>query len=406
MNGRHVLTVYLKELRDTLRDRRTLITMFVLPTVVMPVIILAFGFTAGRVVGKARAEVAQVMLLGGERSPDLRAALGAAEGLVLVPPAGDFRALIADKRLRAAVEVPAEFDQGLVDGDSVQVRLYHHDGDMKSGFAVAELERFFRSYRDRVVHARLDERGLSPGLLTPFSLARENVAPPERVGGSIIGGFIPYLVILLCFTGAMYPAMDLTAGEKERGTMETLLCTPVARIDLVLGKFFMVLTGSLATVVIAGLSAALTLPVGSALLAGPAGLGTGAPGGGGGLSVDLAGLLASLVLILPVAVLFAATIFTLALFARTQKEAQSTLSPLIVIVILPALAALLPGFELTPGLALVPILNVALASKALVSGIFDWGALALIFGSTSIYAAFALAVAVRMFGRESVIFRA
>jgi len=405
MNGRHVLTVYLKELRDTLRDRRTLFAMFVLPTVVMPVIILAFGFTAGRVVGKARAEVAEIMLIGGERSPVLLAALAGAEGFVLVPAADDFRTLIADKRLRAAVEVPADFDEGLMRGGAPQVRVYHHDGDMKSGFAMSEVERFFRGYRDRVVHARLDERGLSSGLLTPFSLARENVAPPERVGGSIIGGFIPYIVILLCFTGAMYPAMDLTAGEKERGTMETLLCTPVARLDLVLGKFLMVLTGSLATVFLAGLSAAITLPVGSALLAAPAGLGTGVPGGGGGLSVDLAGLLASLVLILPVAVLFAATIFTLALFARTQKEAQSTISPLIVVVLLPALAALLPGVELTPGLALVPILNVALASKALVSGIFDWGALALIFGSTSVYAGIALALAVRMFGRESVIFR-
>ncbi len=406
MNGRHVLTVYLKELRDTLRDRRTLVTMFVLPTVVMPVIILGFGFAAGRVVGKARAEVAEVMLIGGERSPALLAALAGAESFVLVPTADDFRALIADKHLRAAVEVPADFDQGLVRGDPLQVRLYHHDGDLKSGFAMSELERFFRTYRDRVVRSRLGDRGLSPELLTPFSLERENVAPPERVGGSIIGGFIPYIVILLCFTGAMYPAMDLTAGEKERGTMETLLCTPVARVDLVLGKFLMVLTGSLATVILAGLSAAITLPIGSALLAAPAGLGPGAPGGGVGLSVDPAGLLASLVLILPVAVLFAATIFTLALFARTQKEAQSTISPLIVVVILPALAALLPGVELTPGLALVPILNVALASKALVSGIFDWGALALIFGSTSIYAGFALALAVRMFGRESVIFRA
>jgi sodium transport system permease protein len=123
------------------------------------------------------------------------------------------------------------------------------------------------------------------------------------------------------------------------------------------------------------------------------------------MTVDPLGLLASLVLVLPVAVLFAAALFALALPARSQKEAQSLISPLVVVVILPALGALLPGVELTPALAFVPILNVALASKDLVSGVFDWSSLALIFLSTSAYAAAALAAAVKMFGRESVFFR-
>jgi sodium transport system permease protein len=401
MNARRIGTVYRKELRDTLRDRRTLVTMFVLPTVVMPLIILAFGFAASRVVGKARAEIAEVMLLDDGRAPALRAALEAEAQLALVPVEADFRERIADKRLRAAVEVPVDFEDAIARGEVRDVRIHYHEGDLKSGFAAAGIERVVRGYRDRIVAGRLAARGLPPETITPIILKRENAAPPERVGGSVIGGFIPYVVILLCFTGAMYPAMDLTAGEKERGTMETLLCTPVARLDLVLGKFLMVLTGSLATVVLAGLSAAVTLPLGGLLVGGGGFTGE----GGGSLALDPLGLLTSVVLVLPVAVLFAATLFTLALFARTLKEAQSTISPLVVVVMLPSLAALLPGVELTPGLALVPILNVALASKALVSGVFDWPLLALIFGSTTVYAAGALLAAVRMFGRESVILR-
>ena len=95
----------------------------------------------------------------------------------------------------------------------------------------------------------------------------ENVAPPEKVGGNIVGGMIPYIFILLCFTGAMYPAMDLTAGEKERGTLETILCSPVARTDLVLGKFLVVLAASLGTVVISLLSMGATFLIGGMLLA-------------------------------------------------------------------------------------------------------------------------------------------
>ena len=405
MNLGAILTVFRKELRETLRDRRALVTMFLLPTVVMPAIILGFGFAAGRVIGKARAEVPSVMLVGAEASPRLRDALAAERGLRLVPSAADYLDQVADKRVRAAVRVPEDFDARLAAGTPAAVRIFLHEGDLKSGFAAAELERFFRVYRDDVVQGRLGERGLPPTLLRPFTVARQNVAPPAEVGGSLIGGFIPYLIILLCFTGAMYPAMDLTAGEKERGTMETLLCTPVARLDLVLGKFLLVLGSSLATVVLAGLSALVTLPLGRLLLVHATGDLPAAGAAAEGLVVDPLGLLACLVLIVPVAVLFAAVIFSLALYARSQKEAQSLISPLIVVVLLPALAGLLPGLELRPGLALVPLLNVSLACKALASGIFDWGSLALIFLSTSAYAAAALAFAARLFGREDVVLR-
>jgi sodium transport system permease protein len=92
-----------------------------------------------------------------------------------------------------------------------------------------------------------------------------NVAPPEKVGGNLLGGIIPYFIIFLCLLGAMYPAMDLSAGEKERGTMETLLCCPAARTDIVLGKFLMVLTGSLFAVgsSLASLAATLLLAAAS-----------------------------------------------------------------------------------------------------------------------------------------------
>ena len=81
-------------------------------------------------------------------------------------------------------------------------------------------------------------------------MKQQNVAPPEKVGGATFGGFIGYMVILLCLTGGMYPAMDLTAGEKERGTMETILSSPISRFHLVMGKFLLVLTASLVTAVL------------------------------------------------------------------------------------------------------------------------------------------------------------
>lgn len=194
--------------------------------------------------------------------------------------------------------------------------------------------------------------------------------------------------------------------------METILCSPVARVDLVLGKFLMVLTASLATVVWSLISMGLTFIIGGLLLAKTAAGGATVAAAKGGTAqvavlptIDPLGTLTVLAMVLPVAVLFSAVLMALSLFAKSLKEAQSYVSPLIIVVIVPAMMGLLPGVELNARLALVPILNIALVSKELVSGVFHWNYLALIFGSTCLYAAFALGLCVRMFNREEVMFR-
>jgi sodium transport system permease protein len=409
MSRKHILTVYLKELRDLLRDRRTLMSMIFVPTLLMPTLTIATLGVSASVLKKARATPAAVVVIGGEDSPKIRAALATAH-LHLQPAPADWRQRIVDKRLGAAVELPPGYDERIAAGEPVSVTVYDYEGEVRSRFAVDELRRFLGEYRDRVVAERLQQRGLSPAVLKPFEVVTRNVAPPEKVGGNLFGGVIPYFFLLLAFTGAMYPAMDLTAGEKERGTMETILCSPVSRLHLVLGKFLMVLTASLGTVACSLGSTAVTLLIAGAMLGG-GGLGGAVGGasarGSGPLpAIDPLGLLAVVAMVVPMAVLFAAAQFTISLFAKSFKEAQSYLSPLIVVIILPAVIGMLPGVELNPRLALVPILNVSLVSKELVSGVWHWGYIALIFGSSSLYAALALGLAARMFNREEVMFRA
>jgi len=405
MNGKNILIVYLKELRDSLRDRRTLISMIVIPTLVMPVLVLGIGLVSYRVVAKAREAVPSVMVIGGDDSPHVHAALAGLKTIQTTPATGDWRQRISDRQVRAAVEFSPGFDRALERGEPAAVTIYHYTGEMRSSFAVDTVRRFFAEYRDRNVAGRLAAHGLPATLIKPFQIESKNVAPPEKVGGNVVGGLIPYFFLLLSFTGAMYPAMDLTAGEKERGTLETILCSPVARADLVLGKFLMVLTASLATVIFSLGSMGLTFLVGGWLMGGSAeATGTAAltrlP------SLDLLGTLAVVAMVIPMAVLFSAVLLAVSLFAKSFKEAQTYVSPLIIVILLPAIIGLLPGVELNAQLALVPILNVSLVSKELVSGVWHWGYLALIFGSTSIYAALALGLTVKMFNREKVLFRA
>ncbi len=414
MNAAHVWIIYRKELRDALRDRRTLISSIVVPTLLMPLLLFGVGKLMQRAVTEAREEVPAVAVLGGAGAPELLARLAGDARVRLVPVPADWREAIAAKRLRAVVEVPERLEERLRSREAAPaVRIFHYQGELKSENGARVTERIVAEHRERVVTERLAARGLGPEAVRPFEVRRENVAPPEKVGGNLFGGLVPYFIILLCFTGAIYPAMDITAGEKERGTMETLLCSPVARLDLVLGKFLLVLTGSLASMFFVVASMAGSALVGGAMFLGSAGSaaagslppGTAAAGLGSLPTIDPLGLAGVFAMVLPVAVLFSAVALTVSLFAKSYKEAQSYLGPLIIVVLLPGMIAALPGTELTARTALIPLLNLSLVCKEMLSGSWPWGYIALIFGSSSLYAAGALALAVKMFNREDVLFR-
>ena len=227
------------------------------------------------------------------------------------------------------------------------------------------------------------------------------MAPPEKVSGTLLGGLIPYFVIVLCLIGAMYPAMDLTAGEKERGTMETILCSPVSRVHLVLGKFLMVLTASLFSALLSMISMGATFHAARGLLQPLEQLG----GPALPLQFSWRAMAAVFLMVVPLAVLFSAALLAIALFAKSYKEAQSYLSPLTIFVVLPAIISVLPGVELNTGLSLIPVLNTSLVSKEIIAGAYHWDYIVLIFASSCAYASAALAVAIWLFQREEVLFR-
>jgi len=207
--------------------------------------------------------------------------------------------------------------------------------------------------------------------------------------------------VFLCFNGGMHPAIDLTAGEKERGTMETILSSPISRSHLVFGKFLLVLTTALATAALSVISMGISFALVNSLQAKTIQAGD----EGIEMHIGVGAALSVFIMAIPLAVLFSSVQLMVASFAKTYKEAQTYLVPLIFIVIIPAIAAMLPGVDLSAKLALVPILNVSLLCKELVIGTYHWNFIAIIFTSTCAYAAVALFLATKMFQRESVLFR-
>ena len=393
MNLGQIGLVYRKEMTDTLRDRRTLVSMIVVPLLVIPGLMFGLTEVGMKMVTKAAGERATIMILGERNGPALAAQLRANPLLQVVPAHADFAQRIADKELRAAIELPPGFETALSTGAATRptVRISYHEGELRSEQALRKIESTLERYKNEVVAARLAARDLTVEVLQPFAQDPANVAPAERVSGAALGGFIPYIIIILTLTGAMYPAIDVTAGEKERGTIETILASPVSRGALAGGKFLTVLTTSLATALLSLLSLSLSARFTSD---GPL-----------ALKLSAQGVVAMLVIMLPVAVLFSGVLLAIALSAKSYKEAQSYVTPLMIVVILPAVAAMLPGVELDTRLALIPILNVSLVSKELVAGIYDWPVIAVIFSTSCLYACIALAAAIAAFRRESVLFR-
>ena len=400
MSWRNIGVVYRKEFTDSLRDRRTVISMIVVPLLVMPLLTILIGAVSARLIGQAMQEVPSVMVLGGEDSPRVLAALRERKDISVVASQPDYAQQIVDKRIRAAVEIPTDFDAAVARGDAATVKIYMYEGELKSGFGADKLQQFFRDFRERMIRERLQARGLPANLAEPFRIEQKNVAPPEKVGGAVWGGLVPYFIILLSLTGAMYPAMDLTVGEKERGTIETILCSPVSRTHLVLGKFFMVFTASLATAVLAIASTGLTILAGLKLIGA-----TGLSESPLQLSIGPKAILWIFVMIVPLSVLFSAALLAISLVARSFKEAQSYISPLTILVLIPAIISVLPGVDLNTQLSLIPVLNTSLVSKEIITGTYHWNYIALIFVSSCVYASAALAIAVKLFQREDVLFR-
>src|SRR6266849_8501428 len=401
MGQHHIGIVYAKELTEAVRDRRTMISSLLVPLLLFPILTAGLGAAISYLVGEAKEEIPKIMILGGEDSPETLAEIRKMGHIKIVPRTADWKARIVDKDIRAAVEIPPGFQESLESQKIETLKIYKYQGELKSSTAANELQKAIEKYRDRLIKENLAAKKLPEAVLRPFDVKQSNVAPPEKVGGVALGGLISYMVILLCLTGSMYPAMDLTAGEKERGTMETILSSPISRVDLVLGKFLLVLTTALVTAALSVTSMGVSFwTLGRLHVFDQAGTDAAEMQ----LTVGWQTIVSIFVMVLPLAVLFAAGLMTVSLFAKSYKEAQSYISPLMFVVIVPTVCAVLP-IDLNAKLALVPILNASLLCKELVTGTYHWNSIAIIFSSTCVYAAVALFLAIKMFQREDVLFR-
>lgn len=393
-----IITIFKKELIDTLRDRRTLLMMLVIPMLLFPVLMGIVVKVQVKQIKKAEEKRIKVGLLTYGNAQAFRDLLMNRKDLRIMEDiqADSIQSLVQKDSLDAVILFSQDFDQKVADLEEGRVELYFKSTE-DLNITRGRLRPLINDFEKRLISDRFMKLNLDEKIVEAIHIEEHDIASMKERIGKTIGGFLPYLFVLFCFLGCMYPAIDLGAGEKERGTLETLLSSPASRFQIVMGKFsVVVLAGILAAAIsILGLFIAVRqvkeLP--PELLDVVLGI------------LEFKSIAMVLSLLLPLSIFFAACMLSLSIFAKSFKEAQSIITPLNIVVILPVFLALLPGIELNARTALIPILNVSLASKEIIAGTIAPGLLAEVYISLIVLAGLSLYGCKRWFEREETMFR-
>ena len=409
-----MLRVYLKELLELTRDRKTLMFTILLPTLLMPVIIIGFMGLTYYIDQQAEKEILEYHLVGESHYPELTKALLENETFIRkdLEDSVSFEKAIEDDVVRFVITIPEDTLYSMEKGHRAKIEVLYNDSSSTSAKVISRLNKTLDELKKKETESRIASFGLSEeqrdGLIEPIELVEKTTADKRESFGQQIGGFLPYILIILGLAGAMYPAIDLGVGEKERGTLETLLLTPVPRFHIVFAKFLVIFTTSFMSILLSLVSFALIIMVFGPLLYASI-----AADGGENLnrlidtlsSITLVDVLLMFLMLVPVAAIFGSVLLSVSIYARTFKEAQNYMSPITMFAIFPVILALLPGVKLDWVWASVPLTNVALAIKEIFKGTIDYSMLFVILGSTSIVAGALLYLCHWWFQREQVLFR-
>lgn len=410
-----VWLIYMREMRDQLRDRRTLFTIAVLPILLYPLV----GTLLLQIAQFTRQHTTSICVVGTDHldeAPPLMDGDAFASGLaddgdnldVLNYQWADLadgldvvshtKRWVREGTFDAVVLIPPGFnDPQLQKDESVNLQVLYNVASDQSMVARERATRIINEWRGVWVRDRLADSGIDIELLNPFQLSDVDIAPESTREAAFWSKLLPFIMLVWAMTGAFYPAIDLVAGEKERGTLETLLCSPALRGEIVWGKLGAVMTFSMMTAIMNAGSMLVT----SSFVFKQMGVGGGAIG-----SPPIVPMLWLFVALIPLSALFSALALAVAAMARSSKEGQYYLMPLMMVTLPLVMLPMLPGTVLSLGTSVIPVTGMFLMVRALVEGQYAYALwhLPIVAGVTAGCLWLAVNWARRQFENESVLF--
>ena len=439
MNWKTVKHIFHRELRDQLRDRRTLFTIAVLPLLMYPLLGMVFLQMANfskehpskiRILGAENLPADNPLIVGDRFSDNFVDASSqelmqlefaendelwqiaieseASKGLQsdAAPDSNEENQNTLQRLLDASgvdclVVIPEGFATEIQGQLQTEVQVFAQASNDKSRIAVTRLESLLGTYRDKLATENLKAKQISAAEIRPFHVSKFDLSSDVSKRAAVWSRVLPFVVFIWALTGAFYPAIDLCAGEKERGTLETLLSSPASRTEIVWGKLLTVMTFSMGTSLLNLFSMSFT---GLFVINSMARMSQGAMTLGTPPFHAFGWLIVALI---PLSALFSATSLAIASFARSSKEGQYYLMPILMISVPLMMLPMMPGAELDLGTSLIPISGLMLVLRALIENRLSEAAqfASPVLGVTLCCCLLVIQWAVRQFNNEKVLFR-
>ena len=401
MNKWQVLLV--KEIKHLFRDTKTIVRTVVVPTFITPLLIGAIFWYVGSIATEETKKTYDISVYSSADSL-LIDNLNDSDRLAITKE-GSLEAVIEAVTFDKS-EIGLVFDDSFVDdltsNNSAQLTIYSKDIDTFSQ-AKSIVSNIIDDYEESIRNNRLELLNLDENYVNPITINEEDLTTEEESAGSIFGALLALFFVMYVISGSMYPAIDLGAGEKERGTMETLISTNISSVDIIIGKMLSVTSSAILTATFSMLGFAIPILVIFLFYA-------------DSVNEYLFGLLSAIVnpvaligvfvLIIPLSVFMGAFLLAISVYAKTPKEAGLLLGNVLIVFIIPCYIPLInPGLELDFVGALIPCYNLALITNNLIAGTVDWFLYSVALLSTIVYCIVAIYITYIMFDDENVIFR-
>ena len=396
-------TLLVKEIVHLFRDTKTIVQTVVVPTFITPLLIGAVIWYISSIAvdeGKKTYDVAVY----DEVNTELTVKLQESDRLniVLMDSIDQVIDDVTNDNSEIGISFGSDFTSQLENNLSGEVTIYSKNID---NFSQAQgiVSDVIDDYDDQIRNERLNNLNVDENFINPITVLDEDLTTNEEFAGSIIGGILAFLFIVYIMSGSMYPAIDLGAGEKERGTMETLISTNISSVDIIIGKMFSVTSSAVLTAIFSLLGFAVPLIVIFLFY------GDSIPENAFEIIsaiVNPVAIIAMFGLLIPLSIFMGAFMLAVSIYSKNPKEASLLLGNAVIIFFIPAYVPLInPGIELDLVGSLIPCYSFALHTNALIAGNTDWFLYGATLISNIIYCSIAIYVTYIMFDDEKIIFR-
>jgi len=388
---RGLTTVFRKEVRENIRDRRALFNSLLLGPLLFPLLFVGLMWFLQSAEKERQEQTLELPVVGAELAPSLVRFLEQ-QGTVIQPEPDDPEGMVRDQEVQVVLRILPEYPEQWRQGLPAPIEVISDPSRQESNTAIRKLKGMLSGYGRQMAALRLQLRGVSPQLAAPIMIRDVDLSTPKsRAILAVI--FLPYVLMITAFTGATHLAMDTTAGEKERKSLEPLLINPVPRWQIMSGKMLTTMVFAMASLALTLVSFRIVLPY--------------MPVGAFGmdLTLGMGTLLRILLVISPVAILAAALLTLLASFAKSYREAQSYMGLVILIPMIPSLIFMANPIKAEAWMMSVPLFSQNILIGEIIrdeSVPLDWYAMSV--ASTLIIGLVLAVIAANLYNRPKLIF--